>query len=99
MWTFLFTACSRILYADTQCRYEKKRKARKERKTNSMMPKACFTRRIGSTNYRVNIFCTGNETMEQKILHLVRENGMDISPERGIMTMPQMSREPERRIA
>ena len=43
-----------------------------------MKPKACFTRRIGSTNYRVNIFCTGNETMEQKILHLVRENGMDV---------------------
>ena len=64
-----------------------------------MKPKACFTRRIGLTNYKVNIYCTGNETMEQKILHLVRENGMDISPERGIMAMPQMSREPERRIA
>ena len=64
-----------------------------------MKPKACFTRRIGSTNYRVNIFCTGNETMEDKILHLVRENGMDIPSERGIMTMPQMSREPERSIA
>ena len=99
MWTFLFTACSRILYAETQYRYEKKRKAQKERNYNSMKPKVCFTRRIGSTNYRVRIFCTGSETMEDKILHLVWENGMDISPEHGIMTMPQMSREPERRTA
>ena len=64
-----------------------------------MTSKACFTRRIGMTNYKVRIYFTGSETMEDKILHLVREEGMDIPPERGIMTMPQMSREPERRTA
>ena len=37
--------------------------------------------------------------MEDKILHLVRENGMDFPAEHGIMTMPQMGREPERRTA
>ena len=60
---------------------------------------ASLTKRIGSTNYRVRIFFTGNETMEDKILRLVREEALDYAEKCGIMTMPQMSREPERRPA
>ena len=62
-----------------------------------MEPKVRMTRRIGSTNYKVRIYFNGNETMEEKILRLVREKGMDYTEKSGIMTMPQMSREPERR--
>ena len=64
-----------------------------------MQPKACFTRRIGTTNYRVRVYFTGTETMEDKILHLVREESLDYGEKRGIISMPQMSREPERRTA
>ena len=62
-----------------------------------MQPKACFTRRIGSTNYKVQIYFTGNETMEDKILRLVREKYLDCEEKRGIITMPQVRPEPERR--
>ena len=64
-----------------------------------MKESACLTRRIGSTTYRVHIFCTGNETVEDKILRLIREESLDYGEKCGIMTMPQMSRKPERRLA
>lgn len=64
-----------------------------------MEPKVRMTRRIGSTVYKVRIYFTGDETMEEKILRLVREKGMDYDGKSGIMTVPQMSREPERRSA
>ena len=63
-----------------------------------MQPGACFTRRIGSTKYKVHIFFTGSETMEEKILHLVREECLDYGEKRGIISMPQMRTEPERRL-
>ena len=75
------------------------KRAGKEGNDNIMQESACLTRKIGSTTYRVRIFCTGNETMEDKILRLIREESLDYGENCGIMTMPQMSREPERRAA
>ena len=55
-------------------------------------------RRIGSTNYRVNARCSSSaeETLEDKIIRLIRNEAMDIGAERGIITVPQMSRQSER---
>ena len=55
-------------------------------------------RRIGSTNYRVNARCSSAaaETFEDKIIRLIRNEAMDIGGERGIITVPQMSRQSER---
>ena len=64
-----------------------------------MQPGAEFTRKIGSTTYRVQVFFIRTKSVEDRILHLVREEGLDISPKRGILKMPQMSREPERKSA
>ena len=57
----------------------------------------CLTRRIGSTTYKIKVHFseTGRETMEEKILRLVREESLDNRTKCGIMTMPQMDRQPE----
>ena len=53
-----------------------------------------LTRRVGSTNYIVNVHCSesATETLEDKIFRLIRNEAMEISPECGIMKQPQMSR-------
>ena len=73
------------------------------------MPKASssagtFTRRIGSTNYRVVVhYCPDeNENFESKVTRMIRndlaffdsesENGFLNSPICGMISMPQMSR-------
>ena len=55
-------------------------------------------RRIGSTNFRVNARCssTAAETFEDKIFRLIRNDAMDIGGDRGIMAVPQTSRQSER---
>ena len=63
--------------------------------------KQCFymiNRRIGSTIYRVRVYGseTATETMEDKILRLIRNDGLANQPECGIMELPQMSRPSER---
>ena len=57
-----------------------------------------LTRRIGSTNYIVNVHCSEStgETFEDKIIRLIRGEAMEISPECGIMSVPQTSRRSER---
>ena len=62
------------------------------------MNQTCLTRRIGSTTYRVRVHFsdTSRDTMEDKILHLIRGEGLDIWSECGIMRVPQKSRQPER---
>ena len=57
-----------------------------------------FTRRIGSTTYKVRIAFsgTGDETMEDKILRLVRNEVVTTDGNRGTMSVPQMSRQSER---
>lgn len=59
---------------------------------------AYLTRRIGQTTYKVRVYCNENadETMEDKILRLIRNDGLAKEENRGIMNMPQMSRQSER---
>lgn len=53
-----------------------------------------LTRRIGSTNYIVNVHCSesATETIEDKIFRLIRNEAMESGMECGIMKQPQMSR-------
>ena len=56
-----------------------------------------MTRRIGSTTYKVKVvFLDGGETMEEKILRMIRNEGLQNGGERGMMDAPQMSRQSER---
>ena len=57
-----------------------------------------MTRRIGGTTYKVKVVFndTGHETMEDKILRLIRNDGLANRPECGIMELPQLSRPSER---
>ena len=57
-----------------------------------------MTRRIGSTVFKVNIFTKedGADTMEDKILRLIQNEGLASSAECGMMNVPQMNRQSER---
>lgn len=57
-----------------------------------------ITRRIGATTFKVKVVYndTGNETMEDKILRIVRNEVLENGEKCGIMELPQMSRQPER---
>ena len=57
-----------------------------------------MTRRIGSTVFKVNIFTKedGADTMEDKILQMIRREGLASPPDCGMMDMPQMNRQSER---
>ena len=56
-----------------------------------------ITRRIGSTTYKVKVFFSaGGETLEEKILRMIRNEGSAAAPLCGIMETPQMSRQSER---
>ena len=57
-----------------------------------------MTRRIGSTTYKVKVVFSdnGGETMEEKILRMIRNEGLQNGGERGMMDAPQMSRQSER---
>ena len=54
-------------------------------------------RRIGKTTYNVKVFCKeSGETMEDKILRIVRNEGFKSDEPCGIISLPQMSRQSER---
>ena len=57
-----------------------------------------ITRRIGATTLKVKVVFndTGQETMEDKILRIVRNEAMETGDFCGIMEAPQMSRQSER---
>ena len=56
-----------------------------------------MTRRIGSTTYKVKVFFSDDgETMKEKILRMIRNEGSATAPLYGIMGTPQMSRQSER---
>ena len=57
-----------------------------------------FYRRVGNTNFKVRVFFSENatETMEDKILRIVRNSGDHIGEKYDIMAVPQMSRQSER---
>ena len=46
---------------------------------------AYLTRRIGSTTYKIKVHFGGNGTMEDKILHMIREESLDKRAKRGII--------------
>ena len=55
-------------------------------------------RRIGGTTYKVRVVFneSGGETMEDKILRLIRNDGLTNEDTRAILNVPQMSRQSER---
>lgn len=57
-----------------------------------------ITRRIGATTFKVKVVYndTGNETMEDKILRIVRNEVLENGEKCVIMELPQMSRQSER---
>ena len=57
-----------------------------------------ITRRIGATTFKVKVVLkdTGQETMEDRILRIVRNEAMETGDFCGIMGTPQMSRQSER---
>ena len=57
-----------------------------------------LTRRIGNTTYKVRAFFkeVESETMEDKILRLIRREGLASPQNCGKMDMPQMNRQSER---
>ena len=57
-----------------------------------------MTRRIGSTTYKVKVVFpdNGGETMEEKILRMIRNEGLAFGEKCGMMDVPQMSRQSER---
>ena len=57
-----------------------------------------LTRHIGNTTYKVRVYLseTAEETMEDKILRLIRYDVLANRGECGIMEGPQMSRPSER---
>ena len=57
-----------------------------------------MTRRIGNTTYKVRAFFKEDEseTMEDKILRLIRREGLASPQNCGKIDMPQMSRQSER---
>ena len=64
-------------------------------------PKAasvCLTRRVGNTNYKVRVHFTetGEETMEDKILRIIRNEVHTSCENYDIIDAPQMSRQSER---
>ena len=73
---------------------------RKETMTKNNDNQNCqyMTRRIGSTTYKVKVVFSdnGGETMEEKILRMIRNEGLQNGEERGMMDAPQMSRQSER---
>ena len=61
-------------------------------------PTQTFFRRVGKTSFRVRVFQSENasETMEDKILRIIRNSEPTDGEKCGIIKMPQMSRQSER---
>jgi len=59
---------------------------------------ATLTRRIGNTVFKVNIYTKedGADTMEDKILRLIQNEGLASQTDCGMMKVPQMNRKSER---
>ena len=59
---------------------------------------AYTTHRIGSTTYKVKVVFndSSTETMEDKILRIIRNEALDNDGKCDIMDVPQMSRQSER---
>ena len=53
-----------------------------------------LTRHIGKTTYKVRVYLseTAEETMEDKVLRMIRNEALESGQDCGIMESPQMSR-------
>lgn len=73
---------------------------RKDTMTKNNEKQNCeyMIRRIGSTTYKVKVVFSADavETMEDKILRMIRNEGLQNGWERDTMEIPQMSRQSER---
>ena len=68
------------------------------KQTKDTFKENIITRRIGSTTYKVRVeFCeNATETMEEKILRMVKNESLTNGNECDIIESPQMSRQSER---
>ena len=68
------------------------------KQTKDTLKENVITRRIGSTTYKVRVeFCeNATETMEEKILRMIKNESLTNGNECGIIESPQMSRQSER---
>lgn len=76
----------------------KTNQSRKEDAYGAEQTRAVYHRRIGGTTYKVRVVFneSGGETMEDKILRIVRNDMVTSDGTYGIMETPQMSRQSER---
>ena len=68
------------------------------KQTKDTFKENAITRRIGSTTYKLKVLFSENatETMEEKILRMVKNESLTNGNECGIIESPQMSRQSER---
>ena len=68
------------------------------KQTKDTIKENVITHRIGGTTYKVKITFSENatETMEEKILRMVKNESLTNGNECGIIESPQMSRQSER---
>ena len=68
------------------------------KQTKDTFKENIITRRIGSTTYKLKVLFSENatETMEEKILRMVKNESLTNGNECGIIESPQMSRQSER---
>ena len=68
------------------------------KQTKDTLKENVITRRIGSTTYKVRVeFCeNATETMEEKILRMIKNEVSTNGEKCGIIESPQMSRQSER---
>lgn len=66
--------------------------------TNHKSNSVTLTRRVGNTNYKVQVHFseTGEESMEDKILRMIQRDALNQPTDCAIMNAPQMSRQSER---
>ena len=68
------------------------------KQTKDTLKENVITRRIGSTTYKLKVHFSENatETMEEKILRMIKNESLTNDVGCGIIESPQMSRQSER---
>ena len=68
------------------------------KQTKDTFKENVITRHIGSTTYKLKVLFSENatETMEEKILRMIKNESLTNGNECGIIESPQMSRQSER---
>ena len=89
---------TRRLYEHIIVLYAPLAQERKEIIINTERSGFTFSRRIGNTNYKVKVHFDpdASDTIEEKIIRMISNEGMAIGENCGIMDLPQTSRQSER---